>query len=135
MPVRGDPSAPRWDGNASQLADFLYDVKVLSDHNGCSEAQTITAALRYAPSAEARVWRTTDGYEASSWSAFASDVLDLYPDASEGHRSTLHALEAFVTAQSSIAITTPSELAQYHRNFLSASAFLVKQARISTGER
>lgn len=135
MPTKRDSTAPIWDRDASELQEFLEDVKALADENGLSEAQAIAAALRYAPSEDSGAWRYTDGCSASSWIAFEADVLALYPGAKENEWCTVRALEALVSAQATKPITSQSELGQFYRDFLAASGALAATGRIGTGER
>lgn len=134
MPVKTHPTAPRWDGKASRLSDFLEDVKALADTNRLPDADAIKAALRYAPSEDSEAWQYTDGSLASSWAAFVSDVLALYPGATDRQRYTFRALETLVSEQATVPMQTPSDLAQFYRRFLVASGFLVKTGRIGTSE-
>ncbi|KAF7975913.1 hypothetical protein HWV62_8349 [Athelia sp. TMB] len=134
MPTKRQPTAPRWDGQPSELEQFLVDVQELADANGLSEADTIRAVLRYAPSEDSCIWRYTEGSLASSWSAFVTEVLALYPGATEHERYTYRSLEELIAAQAEVPIKAPDDLWPFYRRFLAHSGFLLTAGHIGSGE-
>lgn len=133
MPLRGDYTAPRWNGEASELLEFLGDVQAAGKENRLSDADMIQAALQYAPSEESRVWQDTDGSSSSSWAGFVTDVIALYPGALETF--AFRALETLVSARAIKPIGAPSDLAQFYQDFRYYAAFLIIRGRLGTGER
>ncbi|KAH6901227.1 hypothetical protein BKA70DRAFT_1114129 [Coprinopsis sp. MPI-PUGE-AT-0042] len=137
MPGCNERQAPTWDGKGATLQQFLRDFEELCEKYSVSKEDYFKNILRYLPSSEREVWESVKaslGSPKDNWSDFLEEIYELYPGSSDKRRWTENDLEMLTERLSSRSMTSQEQFANYFRQFLAITSFLLSKDRISKRE-
>lgn len=136
MPLRGHPTAPKFDGTPRALPRFLETVNRLGNNAGITTEEIIKYTIRYAEIGDAELWEELTEAKGADWAAYEKAVLALYPGASDARRYAVADLERLAATQASMGVRDRMELGAYHREFLRIATYLLKNKKgIGAGPR
>ena len=134
-------NAPRFSQDPAGFDDFFGDVTELARRAGLSNSDTIKWAIRYAGS-EGESWKHVPCYvnapangPGPTLAEFKEGVLKIYPQLSSDRRYTLGDLDLLVNRTQDYREMKRDDLGVYYRKFLTYSAYLIKQGRLSLREQ
>ncbi|KAF8575604.1 hypothetical protein K439DRAFT_1369571 [Ramaria rubella] len=82
MPVPGTSKAPNtFDGDDSELEDFLDHFETLADAAKLKEQEHIIQIGKYATRKQQNLFEVLEGYDPADWNTFKKSLADLYPNA------------------------------------------------------
>ena len=139
MPMAHSRKAPRFSSDPSGFDEFFDDVTELASRANLSAADTIKWARRYT-GIEGDAWQyvpclTSPANPNPTFAQFQSDVRDCYPHLSGNRRYTSHDLETLLQRTSNFRDMSRDDFGEYYRRFLSYTAYLIHQNRLSERER
>ncbi|KAG6325761.1 hypothetical protein ID866_13328 [Astraeus odoratus] len=108
MPLRGSSKAPKFNGDAIDLAQFFEDVEMLcKDAEIDTPANKIKWACCYTSCNKAELWATLPTRQGNDWDAFIKEVKAFYPGAEDDNRKyTCTNLNGLVAAQAAVPMTS-----------------------------
>ena len=84
MPLQGSSKAPKFEGDPTDLVQFLEDVEFLcEDAQLSSDKDYIKWVTRYASHDEVELWKTVAPQVKDDWGLFKKVVLSFYLGAEE----------------------------------------------------
>ena len=134
MPIRGERAAPIFDKTKPrELTRFFDDLEYLFDRATItSAAEKKRLALRYIDFDTEQAWKSFPEYSnaTTTYSDFKETVLGFYPDI-----YSLGDMEHLVSNAQRTAISTISQLSDFHLQFLAISSWLIKEQQIDRFEQ
>ncbi|KAJ3499308.1 hypothetical protein NLJ89_g10112 [Agrocybe chaxingu] len=139
MPAQGDRTAPSFDPvKPRELKryftelEFLFDRAKVTDHG-----ERKKHAVRFVDIDVADVWESLPQFSDAntSYDDFKKAVIKLYPDADEDYKYVLSDMDRVIGNRQRLGIQSLSDLADYHREFMAITTFLVAKERLATMEQ
>ena len=139
MPMANSHDAPRFSSDPSGFDIFFEDVAELAERAELNDAAAIKWACRYAGS-ESDSWRylpcMAQGREPRPTLAdFKTEVLTCYPHISVSRRYTYDDLDRLIKRTQTSRDMSRDAFREYYRQFITFTAYLIKQRRYSEQER
>ncbi|KAG1719382.1 uncharacterized protein EDB91DRAFT_1257711 [Suillus paluster] len=134
MPLRGTPSAPKFDGSARDLIRYFEDVSQLANAANLTPAQAIKACLRYIHRDDAGTWETLEETGKADFDKFVDAVKTLYPGCESDKQYMRADLEFLVNAQTAKPMQLQDDVGAYLRQFCRVSTFLIKKKCLAENE-
>lgn len=116
------------------MKEFLELFEEVADGCQLSNAEKVTAVVRYTEKKIKRFWMSLPGYEAKDWSALKTDIIGAYPGADKGVKYTRRHLEKITKANVSEEILSETDLLRYYQEFRPVAKWLETEKKISTEE-
>lgn len=135
MPGPGSSKAPSFNGETSELLEFLELFEDLASSYALTDADKCKMIVRYVNIEIKRFWVTLTGYESKDFTVFKTNIIGQYPGAAKGARYTIHDLERVILNNAESDISTETELVQYYHQFRPIAVWLVVNSKISEHER
>jgi hypothetical protein len=137
LPARHERSAPCFDDTRPEeveryFADLedLFTTLAINDEN-----QKKQAAVKYlkAVSTE-KLWKSSPAFDdiARSYADFKTEILHLYPSSGLDRTYTLQDLDMLIGERARVGIISANDVADYYRQFLLISRYLISKNRMST---
>jgi hypothetical protein len=117
MPGPGSSKAPSFNGETSELLEFLELFEDLASSCGLTDADKCKMVVRYVNLETKRFWVTLTGYESKDFGTFKANIIGQYPGAAKGARYTIRDLERVILNSAESDVSTETELVQYYRQF------------------
>ncbi|OAX37288.1 hypothetical protein K503DRAFT_667602, partial [Rhizopogon vinicolor AM-OR11-026] len=135
MPGPKSSKALLFNGETSELLEFLELFEDLASTYGLTGADKCKCLVRYVDLLTKRFWITLTGYESRDYGVFKQNILDQYPGASKGQHYTVRDLKWIVVNQTDSDIDTETELIHYYHQFRAIAVWLVMNKKISVRDR
>jgi hypothetical protein len=137
MPMRTERSAPTFNLNEPRtLVRYFEDLDMLLTRaNIANIDQRMRYSRNYVPISMADLWEVlpkADGQH--TWEQYKAAVIALYPGIESGKRFLNADLDRIVANWSKRGIRTLGEWAEFYREFLQVSRYLLNQHKLSTNE-
>jgi len=138
MPFPLEEAAPRWNGRAKRLPQFLRQFEITAEMVGLSDEEKCLQLGRYCNRGEDQKFlESLDGYAFPSrnWQTYKKSIWKLYPEVDPEFRYTTRSLDRLVQrTRRKPYFTTAEEYAEFTRDFMKQSIFLLEKNRISEME-
>jgi hypothetical protein len=135
MPGPGSSKAPSFNGETSELLEFLELFEDLASSCGLTDADKCKMVVRYVNLETKRFWVTLTGYESKDFGTFKANIIGQYPGAAKGARYTIRDLECVILNSAESDVSTEMELVEYYRQFRPIAVWLVANSKMSERER
>ncbi|KAJ8580871.1 hypothetical protein M405DRAFT_713774, partial [Rhizopogon salebrosus TDB-379] len=135
MPLPGVSKVPSFDGEASELTEFLMLFEDLARSHGLPDDERCKYLVRYVDSQTKRVWVMLPGYATGDYDRLKKNIIAEYPGAEKGTKFTICDLDRLVRSYRDADITTEVELMQYARQFRAVAFWLVDNNELTIRER
>jgi hypothetical protein len=137
MPMRTERSAPTFDPNEPHmLVRYFEDLDMLLARANIADIdQRMRYSRNYVLISVADLWEVlskADGQH--TWEQYKAAVIALYPGIESGKRFSNADLDHIVANWSKRGIRTLGEWAEFYREFLQVSRYLLNQHKLSTNE-
>lgn len=112
--------------------EYLFDRAMIS-----SEADKKRHILRYVDFDTEQGWKSLPEYSnaTASYTDFKHAILYFYPDAFGDSIYSLHDLELLISSSQRLSISTTSQLAEYHMQFLAITSWLIRERQLADLEQ
>ena len=141
MPLSNSRDAPRFSPDPSGFDSFFKDVSELATQAALNNADTIKWARRYAGS-EGESWEhvtclaaARQAQNPATFAQFKDEVRQIYPALSDNRRYTNRNLESLLERTRDYHNMSREDLGDYHRRFITCTAYLIHQNHFSDRER
>ncbi|KAF9470198.1 hypothetical protein BDN70DRAFT_769820, partial [Pholiota conissans] len=134
MPWKSHHSAPKFNGEPTQLDYFFEEVEQLSQLCNLSETEKIKWTAHYAPVIDFELWKRAAQDKGANWSEFKAKIYYLYPGSAASERYTIRSLERLCQDAASSPMKSNTQYGMYYRAFLMISRFLKENGRLSDRE-
>ncbi|KAH9841014.1 uncharacterized protein C8Q71DRAFT_721438 [Rhodofomes roseus] len=135
MPLRGERSAPKFDGTPRALARYFSELQELFAYAGVvDDVKKVESAKRYLSADDAEIWDTVPEKGADGYDKFKEAVMKLYPGSDGASKYMAEDLDAISKESRAAGTRTRGEEAAYYRKFLPAAMFLDKKGTVSRKE-
>ncbi|KAJ8594380.1 hypothetical protein M405DRAFT_729842 [Rhizopogon salebrosus TDB-379] len=131
MPLRGTPTAPKFDGNPRELIRYFEDVEQLADAAALTDVQRIKATLRYIHRDDAETWEILPEVKAGDFDKFCEAVKELYPGCKEDKSYMRDDLKNLVANQAKKTMHSQDDVGDYLRKFRRISTYLISNNRLA----
>ena len=134
MPARGERSAPIFDkSKPRELPRFFDELEYLMDQAALTlEAEKKKQVLRYVEFEVEQMWKMFCEYAdpTKTYQDFKNAILAHYPDASGDYIYSLRDMNLLTSERQRLEMTTTSELADYHLQFLAITSWLIDKQQL-----
>ena len=135
MPMSNSRDAPRFSSEPNAFDYFFEDVAELASRANLADADAIKWAIRYAGS-ESECWRQLSTIvPAPTFNEFKEEVRKVYPHLSTTRRYTHEDLERLIERTRDYRDMTRDDFGDYYRRFITYTAYLLSNNRLSERER
>lgn len=135
MPVRGQNSAPKFEGTPASLNRFFTDFEYLATISGLGEPEMKQNIVRYLSTEEADFWKQQPEWQSNAtWLEFKTVIFKAYPGSEATDRTRISDMDALVGATQRIGIHTLAEFSEFYRKFSTIVVYLQAQNRIGNRE-
>ncbi len=139
MPPRGDCTAPIFDpAKPRELKRFFTELQFHFDAaNVTDDTEKKNHATRYVDFDISEIWESLPSFSDPSvtYDNFRAAVFELYPAADDEYRYTVADLDFLIADRLRLDITSLTDLADYHAQFLAVTSFLISKHRLSAIEQ
>src|SRR5271156_6355514 len=128
MPMRNERLAPKFDtSRPRELPRFFEDFEELICRTQITENTEIKKFLvRYTEFDTEQQWKALPEFRNnSSYAEFKAAILFYYPEASDDFAYSFRDLESLISEYQRLGIATIANLCDYHRRFITISAWLI----------
>jgi hypothetical protein len=135
MPLPGIGKGPSFNGEASELTEFLELFEDLAKSHGLPDDERCKYLVRYVDIQTKRVWVMLPGFATNNYDLLRKSIIAEYPGAEKGTRFTIRDLDRIVRSYRDSDISTEVELMQYARQFRAVAFWLVDNNELTVRER
>ena len=135
MPGPKSSKAPAFNGETSELVDFLELFDAFATSCDLTEDEKCKYLVRYTDLRTKRFWVCLDGYESRDFDVFKRCILSHYPGAENGLHYSIRDLERIVVNTADSDISTEDQLQGYYQEFYPVAYWLVRNHKITPYER
>lgn len=136
LPIRGQSSAPKFDGEPRQLTRYFQDLEaVFQAHAVNAVAERVRLAKHYAELSEEETFNSIDPAQLTDWDNFKTAVIKEYPGADDDRRYALSDLESVVAKWGAKDFEDRDQVGEYYREFNRVAHFLIDKGRLSSQQR
>ena len=100
-----------------------------------TDEEKVKCIIKYTDSKMKSFWKSLGGFKEKDWGALKEWILNAYPDAKKGEAHTHNKLKMLMKHFSTKYISSETDLVKYYQLFRPVAQALVKNKRISKGER
>src|SRR5277367_842643 len=128
MPMRNERLAPKFDtSRPRELPRFFEDFEELIFRAQITdEAEKKKFLVRYTEFDTEQQWKAIPEFrDSSSYTEFKAAILSYYPEASDDFAYSFRDLELLISEYQRLGIATMANLCDYHRRFITISAWLI----------
>src|SRR5277367_1055159 len=128
MPMRNERLAPKFDtSRPRELPRFFEDFEELIFRAQITdEAEKKKFIVRYTDFDTKQQWKAIPEFrDSSSYTEFKAAILSYYPEASDDFAYSFRDLELLISEYQRSGIATMANLCDYHRRFITISAWLI----------
>jgi hypothetical protein len=136
MPIRGQNSAPKFEGTAPSLNRFFSDFEYLANISQLTKAQKKRDIVRYLSTEDADFWTQQPQWADASatWNDFKNTIRKAYPGSEPTERNRISDMDALVSATQRISIRDLTEFSDFYHKFCTIVEYLSSQNRIGDRE-
>jgi hypothetical protein len=135
MPLRGTPTAPKFNGNPRELIRYFEDVEQLADAAALNDIQRIKATLCYIHRDDTETWETLPEVKAGDFGKFCEAVKELYPGCKEDKSYIRDNLKNLVANQAKKMMHSQDDVGDYLRKFQRISTYLISNNHLADPDR
>ena len=139
MPIRGERAAPIFDKTRPrELIRYFNDLEFLFPRAYISsEAEKKEYAVYYVDFETEQAWKSIPEYAntAKTYQDLKEAILFFYPDASGDYLYSLRDVDDLIVERRRIGIATPSDLSEFHLQFLGITAWLIEKNHLGKIEQ
>jgi hypothetical protein len=135
MPVRGQNSAPKFEGTAASLNRFFANFEYLATISGLGDPEKKKDIVQYLSTEEADFWKQQAEWQSNAtFLKFKEVIFKAYPGSEATDRTCISDMDALVGATQHIGIHTLAEFSEFYRKFSTIIVYLKAQNRIGNRE-
>lgn len=134
MPGASSSKAPSFNGNTTELLEFLEQFEDLALSCGLTSREKCRAIAQYIDITTKHFLTSLPGYTNEDYDTLKKQILEYYPGASKGVKYTFKDLERIVAKYAESEITTETTLLTYHHEFRPVVVWLENNDKISEQE-
>ncbi len=136
MPYRGSRKAPTFDpDDLSTLERFFEDIERMFKHAQLTDnLECIDYAISCVPNQVWHAWKSVES-TSTSYIAFKSAILDLYPEVNEAHHYPFKHYEQLVNTHTEQPLLALHKYTAFYRQFLPLSLSLAKRGYLTDRRR
>lgn len=137
LPAQHERSAPCFDDTRPEEVErYFSDLEDLfTVHAVANENERKQAAIRYLKAVGTeKLWRSSPAFSsaANTYDEFKAEVLRLYPSAGVDRTYSIQDLDRLISERARVGIYSANDIADYFRQFLLISRYLIGKGRLST---
>jgi len=99
------------------ITNFLHKFTALADDYRLTDSQKVETIMRYVPPKTYTFWSTFPSYVAKNWSAFCTNLENMYPDTEADTHYTKKGLQELVDQANQTRLHDENDVITYYRDF------------------
>jgi hypothetical protein len=139
MPSRGHSTAPSFsEDKPRELPYYFRELdRLFKTHNITDSEEKKSQSVRYLSVQTIELWEAIPEFTKPEvpYEDFVKAVLKLYPGSEDDRKWSVSEMDTLIGEQLRVGIADTTQLANYHRNFLVMTLFLLEKGRISHAEQ
>jgi hypothetical protein len=137
MPLPSEKSAPKWDGRAKTLLEFLRSFEAAATQARLTGNEKVEQLGQYCLKYEDQdLLETLSGFAGRDWAVYRASILEEFPGADPETKFSLETLELLVRkTRKSPTFRKASAYAEYNQRFLKQATWLQRRNLLSDEEK